>query len=100
MSNAIAISSCVLTLVVRKQLLIAIALLIAYCLVMTNLAAPGYATGDLSKEGSIASFVDRVILRQHIWKQGRVYDPEGLLSTVPAVVTTLLGIQTGYWLRS
>lgn len=89
-----------LTTKARTQLLIAVALLIAYCLVMTNLAAPGYAPGDLSKEGSIASFIDRVVLRQHIWKQGRVYDPEGLLSTVPAVVTTLLGILTGHWLRT
>ena len=89
-----------LTTKARTQLLIAVALLIAYCLVMTKLAAPGYAPGDLSKEGSIASFIDRVILRQHIWKQGRVYDPEGLLSTIPAVVTTLSGILTGHWLRS
>ncbi len=89
-----------LTTKIRTQLLIAIALLIAYCLVMTKLAAPGYAPGDLSKEGSIASFIDRVILRQHIWRQGRVYDPEGLLSTIPAVVTTLCGIFTGYWLRT
>ena len=89
-----------LTTSVRTQLLIALALLIAYCLVMTNLAAPGYAPGDLTKEGSIASFVDRVILGPHIWKQGKVYDPEGLLSTIPAVATTLFGILTGHWLRS
>ncbi|HJY31036.1 MAG TPA: heparan-alpha-glucosaminide N-acetyltransferase domain-containing protein [Pyrinomonadaceae bacterium] len=89
-----------LTTKVRTQLLIAIALLIAYCLVMTKLAAPGYAPGDLTKEGSIASFVDRVILGPHIWKQGKVYDPEGLLSTIPSVATTLFGILTGHWLRS
>jgi len=89
-----------LTTKVRTQLLIALALLVVYCLVMTKLAAPGYAPGDLTKEGSIASFVDRVILGPHIWKQGRVYDPEGLLSTIPAVATTLFGILTGHWLRS
>lgn len=89
-----------LTTKVRTQLLIAIALLIVYYLLMTRLAAPGYATGDLSKEGSIASFVDRVILGQHIWRQGRVYDPEGLLSTIPAVATTLFGVLTGHWLRT
>src|SRR5215207_5468134 len=89
-----------LTTKARTQLLIAVALLIGYCLVMTNLAAPGYAPGDLTKEGSIASFIDRVVLRQHIWRQGRVYDPEGLLSTIPAVCTTLIGILTGHWLRS
>ena len=89
-----------LTTKVRTQLLIAIALLVVYCLVMTRLAAPGYAPGDLTKEGSIASFIDRVLLGPHIWKQGKVYDPEGLLSTFPAVATTLFGILTGHWLRS
>ena len=89
-----------LTTKIRTQFLIAVALLIVYCIVMTRLAAPGYAPGDLSKEGSIASFVDRVLLGPHIWRQGKVYDPEGLLSTIPAVVTTLLGILTGHWLRS
>ena len=51
-----------LTTRVRTQLLIALALLIVYWLVMTRIAAPGFAAGDLSKEGSIASFIDRVIL--------------------------------------
>jgi predicted acyltransferase len=89
-----------LTTKVRTQFLIAVAVLIVYCLVVTRLAAPGYAPGDLTKEGSIASFVDRVLLGPHIWKQGKVYDPEGLLSTFPAVATTLFGILTGHWLRS
>jgi predicted acyltransferase len=89
-----------LTTKVRTQLLIAIALLILYYLLMTRLAAPGYAAGDLTKEGSLASFIDRVVLGQHIWRQGRVYDPEGLLSTIPAVATTLFGVLTGHWLRT
>ena len=89
-----------LTTKVRTQVLIALALLIAYWLVMTRIAAPGFAAGDLSKEGSIASFIDRVILGPHIWRQGKVYDPEGLLSTIPAVSTTLFGVLTGHWLRS
>ncbi len=89
-----------LTTKVRTQLLIALALLVVYWLLMTRLAAPGFAAGDLSKEGSLASFIDRVILGPHIWKQGRVYDPEGLLSTIPAVSTTFIGALTGHWLRS
>jgi predicted acyltransferase len=83
----------------RTQVLIIVALLVSYWLVMTQLAAPGFVAGDLSKEGSIASFIDRVLLGRHIWVQGKVYDPEGLLSTVPAVATTLLGVLTGQWLR-
>lgn len=84
----------------RTQIVIAVALLIVYWLLMTKIAAPGFAAGDLSKEGSLASFVDRVLLGRHIWVQGKVYDPEGLLSTIPAISTTLLGVVTGQWLRA
>jgi predicted acyltransferase len=89
-----------LTTKVRTQLLIALALLVVYWLMMTRIAAPGFAAGDLTKEGSLASYVDRVLLGPHIWRQGKVYDPEGLLSTIPAVATTLFGVLTGHWLRS
>jgi len=85
---------------VRTQIIVTLALLVFYCLLMTRLHAPGFATGDLSKEGSLASFVDRVIFGPHIWKQGKVYDPEGLLSTIPAIATTLFGVLTGQWLRT
>jgi predicted acyltransferase len=85
---------------VRTQIIVTIALLLIYWLLLTRLQAPGFSTGDLSKEGSVASFVDRVIFGPHIWKQGKVYDPEGLLSTIPAIATTLLGVLTGQWLRT
>jgi predicted acyltransferase len=85
---------------IKTQFLIALALLVVYWLVMTRSAAPGFAAGDLSKEGSLASYIDRVLLGPHIWRQGKVYDPEGLLSTIPAVATTLFGVLTGHWLRS
>ena len=84
----------------RTQLAIIAGLLVVYCLLMTFFAAPGFAPGDLSKEGSLASFIDRVVIRGHIWSQGKVYDPEGLLSTLPAIATTLLGVVTGQWLRA
>jgi predicted acyltransferase len=84
----------------RAQALIAAALLVAYCVVLTKVATPGYSAGDLSKQGSIASFVDRKVLGNHIWKGGdKIYDPEGILSTFPAVATTLLGVLAGHWLR-
>jgi predicted acyltransferase len=85
---------------IRTQAIIAVALLILYWVVMTNIAAPGFEAGDLSKEGSLASYVDRLVLGPHIWKQGKVYDPEGILSTIPAIATTLFGVLTGHWLRS
>lgn len=84
----------------RTQAIIAVLLLILYWLVMTTIAAPGYEAGDLTKEGSLASYVDRVVFGAHVWKQARVYDPEGILSTIPAIATTLFGVLTGHWLRT
>ncbi len=85
---------------VRTQVVIAAALLIIYFLLMTYVPAPGYLAGDLSKEGSLASFIDRTLFGAHVWSQAKVYDPEGILSTIPALATTLLGVLTGAWLRS
>jgi predicted acyltransferase len=83
----------------RTTAIIAVALLVIYWLLMTHVPAPGYYAGDLSKEGSLASYIDRRILGPHIWKQGIVYDPEGLLSTMGALATTLFGVLTGNRLR-
>lgn len=85
---------------VRTQVIITAALLVIYWLLMTRLHAPGFAVGDLSKEGSLASWLDRAVFGPHIWKQGKVYDPEGILSTIPAIATTLFGVLTGQWLRA
>lgn len=85
---------------VRTQVVITIALLLIYWFLMTHVHAPGFGSGDLSKEGSLASFIDRAIFGPHIWKQGKVYDPEGLLSTIPAIATAMFGVLTGQWLRT
>src|SRR5712691_2866664 len=83
----------------RTQVIIALALLIVYWLLMKHVAVPGYYAGDLSKEGSLASYIDRRVFGPHIWKQGIVYDPEGILSTMGALATTLFGILTGNLIR-
>ncbi len=85
---------------VRTQILISIGLLLFYYILLNTVPAPGYAAGDLTKEGSLPSFVDRVVFGKHVWAQAKVYDPEGILSTIPALVTTLIGVLTGTWLRS
>ncbi len=82
------------------QVFITIALLVFYWLLMKLVAAPGFAAGDLTKEGSLASYVDRIVFGKHVWAQAKVYDPEGLLSTIPAVATTMIGVLTGRWLKS
>lgn len=83
----------------RTQIGLAAAALLGYWLAMTYIPVPGFGAGVLTKEGSLASWLDRALLGAHTYRQGP-YDPEGLLGTVPSLVTTLLGVFTGVWLRS
>lgn len=56
--------------------------------------------GDLSVEGNFSGAVDRVILGPHMWKGSKFYDPEGLLSTLPAIATCIFGVLTGQLIAS
>jgi predicted acyltransferase len=85
----------------RKQAYTAAALLLGYWALMTLVPVPGYGVGDLgSKEWNLAAYVDRAVFGRHVWSQAKVYDPEGILSTLPAIATTLCGVLTGHLLRS
>ena len=81
---------------VRTQIFIAVGLLIGYWMAMKLIAAPGFARGDLSLEGSLASWLDRTLLPGHTYKP--MYDPEGMFSTIPAISTALFGVLAGQWL--
>ncbi len=86
----------------KQQTLIGIALLLIYWILMTTITVPGCEFTSISdKACNLSAYLDRTIIGlDHIWKQGKVYDPEGILSTIPAVVTTMSGILTGIWLCS
>src|SRR5881397_3012939 len=83
----------------RFQLGLAAVALLGYWAALTLIPVPGFGAGDLGKEGNLAAWLDRTLLGPHIWRMGRVYDPEGVLSTVPAIATTLLGVLAGHWIR-
>jgi predicted acyltransferase len=77
-----------------------VGLTVAYWLAMVFVPYPGHNPGDLTAEGNLGAFVDRALLgRNHMWGR-RPWDPEGLLSSVPAVASTLLGVITGFWLKA
>jgi predicted acyltransferase len=82
----------------RTQAIIAAALLLFYWAIMKLVPVPGFGAGNLEMEGNLAAYVDRKIMGAHTWKP--LYDPEGFLSTIPAIATTLCGILTGHLLRS
>ncbi len=86
----------------KQQLGIAIALLLGYWLVMTTIPIPGCEITTIDdKACNLAAYIDRIILGEnHIWRFGKVYDPEGILSTIPAIATTISGVLAGRWLLS
>ena len=69
-------------------------LLVGYWILLAAVAFPGGAAGDLSAAGNIGAWLDRALLSGHLWKAD--WDPEGVLSTVPAIGTTLLGVLAGW----
>lgn len=84
----------------RTQLIVSIAILFLYWAAMALIPVPGYGANDLSKMGNLAGYLDRMILGNHVWSGSRDWgDPEGILSTFPAIVTTMSGIFTGMWLQ-
>jgi predicted acyltransferase len=84
----------------RAQVAVAAALLLGYWALMMLVPVPGGGAGDLSKDGSVAAYVDRLVLTpDHLWAQAKTWDPEGLLSTLPAIATVLLGVFAGRWIR-
>lgn len=93
----------VLNLPKKGQWLLAAVLLIGYWLAMSFVPVPGYGIGNLTREGNFGAYLDRLIISTaHLYKGDNfnsMGDPEGLFSTLPAVVSVLLGDFTGDWLR-
>lgn len=82
----------------KGRAITAFSFLVSYFLVMKLVPVPGYGSGILDYEGNLCAYVDSRLLAGHLYKPG--FDPEGILSTFPAIATTLLGTLTGDWLRS
>ena len=61
---------------------------------------PGYGAGHLNKDDNLGAYLDRTLLPGHLWAESVTWDPEGFLSTLPAIATLLIGILAGEWLRS
>ena len=86
----------------KQQVYICVGLLLLYWFLITSIPVPGCEITSMNdKACNLAAYLDRLIIGEnHIWRYGKVYDPEGLLSTIPAIVTTLSGVLTGTWLLS
>lgn len=77
------------------QLRLAAFLLLAYYLLMTLVPVPGFGDPNLEPGTNLAAWTDRLFFDGHLWSQSKTWDPEGVLSTLPAFCTGLLGVLTG-----
>jgi predicted acyltransferase len=87
----------------RAQVVWIVALLLGYWALMRLLPVPGYGVPGhdirlLHPDANLAAYLDRKLMAGHLYERTR--DPEGVLSTLPAIATVLCGVLTGEWLRS
>lgn len=82
----------------KKQVCWLVTILVGYYLILLFIPVPGFGAGILTPEGSFSSYFDQQFLPGRL--HSKVYDPEGLFSTIPAVGTALLGIFLGTFLKS
>ena len=86
---------------------VAATLLAGYWVLLKCVPVPGIGAGHLDSFGNLSSYIDRAVFgTNHLWAYGTTpgmgvtYDSEGLLSTLPAIAITLMGILAGEWMRT
>jgi predicted acyltransferase len=84
----------------KTQAIIAGALLLIYWFLMAVIPVPGVGYPNLEPATNLGAWLDNTLLGGHLWSASKVWDPEGILSTVPAISTALCGILLGHWLKT
>jgi len=84
----------------KGQLAWAIGLLLFYWAIMEWIPVPGAGAGLYEKGNNLAAWVDGQLLEDHMWAVTKTWDPEGIISTIPAISTTLFGVLAGHWLKT
>lgn len=84
----------------RAQAIWIVSLLAGYWLMMTLIPVPGYGAGNLDVRRNFAHYVDSIALGRHNYAATKTWDPEGIVSTLPAIATTLFGVVAGQILRA
>jgi predicted acyltransferase len=86
---------------VRGQVSSIVVILFGYWALQAWVPAPGASAPSLEPGADLGAYLDRAIFTtDHLWQNTKTWDPEGLLSTLPAIATALLGVLAGTWMRS
>jgi predicted acyltransferase len=84
----------------RATLAVIAVLLTLYSVLMLAVPVPGIGAGVLEPGQDFGAWIDRMVLGKHTWVQSKTWDPEGVVSTIPAICSQLFGVLAGRWLRT
>lgn len=79
----------------KTQLIIATSILLGYWILMAFVPVPGFGDANFEKGTNLAAWLDNLLLNGHLWSFSKTWDPEGILSTIPAIGTGILGMFIG-----
>jgi len=83
----------------RQLFWVGVGCLLGYWGLMTLVPVPGVGAPNLEPSTNLGAWLDRTVMNGHLWSQSKTWDPEGLLSTLPAIGTGISGVLAGLWLR-
>jgi predicted acyltransferase len=78
----------------------AMVFLLIYWGMMAWIPVPGEGAGIYEIGKNFSHYIDSILLKDHMWIYTKTWDPEGIVSTLPAISTTLFGVLAGQWLKS
>ncbi len=78
-----------------SQIRIVAIFLVGYFLLMTLVPVPDFGEANLEPGTNLGAWLDRLLLNGHLWSQSKTWDPEGILSTITAIATGMLGMLAG-----
>jgi predicted acyltransferase len=79
----------------KTQLLTAVSLLLVYWGLMALVPVPGIGSANFEKGTNLGAWLDSVLLEGHMWIFSKTWDPEGILSTIPAIASGMIGLLIG-----
>lgn len=84
----------------RSQTWIFSVILVLYYFLMNFIPVPGTGVSNLEPGTNLAAWLDNIVIGQdHMWSGTKTWDPEGILSTLPAIATCLFGLLVGGFLK-
>jgi len=83
----------------RTQIVVVLSLLLVYWGLMTLVPVPGIGESNLEEGTNLAAYIDNLFLKNHMWSQTINWDPEGILNTLPAIASGIMGMLIGQLLN-